>query len=118
MPRFMALYTGAPDSPAQRQWNALSPDQQAARNQQAMQAWGAWVERHRSAIVDMGAPLGKTLLADTDGIRTTTNAIAAYVIVEAADHEAAANMFLNHPHFAIFPGTGVEIMPCLPMPGM
>jgi hypothetical protein len=26
-------------------------------------------------------------------------------------------MFENHPHFAIFPGEAVEIMPVLPIPG-
>jgi hypothetical protein len=26
-------------------------------------------------------------------------------------------MFENHPHFAIFPGEAVEVMPMLPIPG-
>jgi len=25
-------------------------------------------------------------------------------------------MFIDHPHFRIFPGLGVEVMPCLPVP--
>jgi len=29
---------------------------------------------------------------------------------------AAAKMFEHHPHFLIFPGEGVEIMPVLPIP--
>ena len=33
-------------------------------------------------------------------------------------HEAAAQLFLNHPHFTIFPGESVELMECLPIPGM
>ena len=37
-------------------------------------------------------------------------------IPEAAQ-EAAAKLFENHPHFAIFPGERVEIMPVLPIPG-
>ena len=43
--------------------------------------------------------------------------IAAYVVVEADSQDAAAAMFENHPHFAIFPGDGVDVMPCLPIPG-
>ena len=43
--------------------------------------------------------------------------MTAYVIVEAESHEAAAEMFADHPHFTIFPGDAVEIMECLPMPG-
>jgi len=31
-------------------------------------------------------------------------------------HAAAARLFENHPHFAIFPGESVEIMPILPIP--
>jgi hypothetical protein len=43
--------------------------------------------------------------------------MAAYVVVQAESHDAAARMFINHPHFAIFPGDSVEIMECLPIPG-
>jgi hypothetical protein len=39
------------------------------------------------------------------------------VVVSADTHEAAARMFLQHPHFALFPGDGVEVMECLPVPG-
>jgi hypothetical protein len=42
--------------------------------------------------------------------------MAAYTVVEAESHEAAARMFENHPHFTIFPGVAVEVMECLPMP--
>ena len=42
--------------------------------------------------------------------------MAAFSIVQAESHEAAAKLFLNHPHFTIFPGDGVEIMECLPIP--
>jgi hypothetical protein len=38
------------------------------------------------------------------------------VIVEAESHEAAARLFENHPHFAIFPGDSVEIMEFVPIP--
>ena len=30
----------------------------------------------------------------------------------------AAKLFLNHPHFMIFPGDRVEVMECLPIPGL
>jgi hypothetical protein len=38
------------------------------------------------------------------------------VIVETASQEDAAKMFENHPHFAIFPGDGVDVMPVMPIP--
>ena len=43
--------------------------------------------------------------------------MTAYVIVQAENHEEAAQMFEGHPHFTIFPGEAVEVMECLPIPG-
>jgi hypothetical protein len=37
--------------------------------------------------------------------------------VRASSPEAAAKMFEGHPHFHIFPGEAVEVMPLLPVPG-
>jgi hypothetical protein len=37
-------------------------------------------------------------------------------VVCADSHEAAATLFENHPHFMIFPGESVEVMPVLPIP--
>jgi hypothetical protein len=86
------------------------------RQMAGMTAWGAWVTKHAAAIVDHGGPLGKTKRASMEGIADTKNNMAAYVIVQADSHEAAARLFENHPHFAIFPGDSVEIMECLPVP--
>jgi hypothetical protein len=36
--------------------------------------------------------------------------------VRADSHEAAARMFEKHPHFSVFPGDGIEIMPVLEIP--
>jgi hypothetical protein len=43
--------------------------------------------------------------------------MSAFVIVRANSHDAAAMLFENHPHFALFPGEAVEVMPVLPIPG-
>ena len=82
-----------------------------------MFAWRAWMQEHSAKIVDMGGPLGKTKRAARDGVSDIRNGLAAYVIVEAESHDAAARMFEGHPHFTIFPGDSVEIMECLPLPG-
>ena len=50
------------------------------------------------------------------GIADISNEMGAFTVVRAASHEAAAKMFLNHPHFTVFPGDSVEIMECLPIP--
>jgi hypothetical protein len=44
--------------------------------------------------------------------------MAGFIVVKAESHEAAARLFEGHPHFAIFPGDSVEVMECLPVPGM
>ena len=88
------------------------------RERSGMAAWIGWGERHGTSIVDQGTPLGKTKRVDAGGLSDTKNMMCGYVIVEAESHEAAARMFLDHPHFSIFPGESVEIMECLPMPKM
>lgn len=81
-----------------------------------MLAWGQWVETHEAAIVDTGAPLGKTKRISGQGIADMKNAMVAYAIVQADSHQAAARLFEKHPHFMIFPGESVEVMECLPIP--
>ena len=42
---------------------------------------------------------------------------SVFELPNADSHEAAAKIFESHPHFTIFPGDSVEIMPVLPIPG-
>jgi hypothetical protein len=117
MKNFMAVYTGSVTSAAHEKWNALSEAERAERQSAGMKAWMEWGAKHQSAIVANGGPLGKTKRAGRDGITDIKNNLAAYTVVRAESHEAAAKMFENHPHFTIFPGDSVEIMECLPIPG-
>lgn len=117
MKQFLAVYTGSDAARKASGWDALSDTEQQARQQQGVQAWGAWVQAHQDAIVDVGTPLGKTLRVSVQGVEGIRNALAAFTVVQAQSHEAAAKMFENHPHFTIFPGDSVEIMECLPLPG-
>lgn len=116
MKRFMAVYTGSATSPSRAQWDRLDPDERARRQAAGMRAWREWASAHQAAIVDGGGPLGRTKRAAQDGISDTRNDLAAYVIVQAESHDAAARLFESHPHFTIFPGDAVEIMECLPVP--
>lgn len=116
MKNFLAIYMGSPTSENAKRWNALSPDEQKARSEKGMKAWQAWGEKNQASIVEHGAPLGKTKKADPIGIRDIKNQMAAYTIVRAESHDAAVKLFIEHPHFTIFPGDSVEVMECLPMP--
>lgn len=112
----MALYGGSKQS--FEAYKALDEKMRKERDQEGMRAWMKWGEEHKDAIVDNGAPLGKTKRISKDGIADTRNEIGAYTIVQAESHEDAAKLFENHPHFTVFPGEWVEVMECLPMPKM
>jgi hypothetical protein len=114
---YLAVFLGSKNSPKWTAWNALSETERRAREQQGMAAWKAWAEKHQSSIVGMGGPLGKTKSIDLGGVADIANQMGAYTVVRAASHEAAAKLFENHPHFAIFPGESIEVMPVLPIPG-
>jgi hypothetical protein len=114
---YLAVFLGSKSSPQMAAWNALSPSERQAKEREGMAAWKAWVEKHHGAILEMGGPLGKTKKVDPKGVTDIANELGAFTVVRAASHEAAAKMFENHPHFAIFPGERVEIMPVLPIPG-
>jgi len=114
---FLAVFLGSRVSPKWAAWNALSEADRRAKEQQGMAAWRAWVEKHQAVIVAMGGPLGKTKKVDSSGVADISNEMGAFTVVRAGSHEAAAKLFDDHPHFAIFPGERVEIMPILPIPG-
>jgi hypothetical protein len=116
MKNYLAIYVGTREALEKSGWTALGEAERKSREARGVAAWGQWVERNASAIVDRGSPCGKTKQVSVDGIQDTTNNIAAYVIVRAESHADAARLFENHPHFAILPGHAVEIMECLPMP--
>jgi len=68
-------------------------------------------------IVEVGGPLGKTKKVSQAGIEDVSNDMGAFTVVRADSHQAAAKLFEQHPHFTIFPGEAIEIMPVLPIPG-
>jgi hypothetical protein len=114
---FLAVFLGSKTSPQRKSWDALPEDQRRTKEREGMAAWFAWVEKHRANIVAMGGPLGKTKQVTQRGIEDTSNHLGAFTVVRADSHEAAAKLFEHHPHFAIFPGDSVQIMPVLPIPG-
>ncbi len=116
MKNFLAVFLGTPAALAR--WNDLGPDERKSREAAGLAAWHAWADRHQASIVAMGGPLGKTKNISPAGIADVRNAMAAYTVVRAESHEAAAKMFEGHPHFTIFPGESVDVMEVLPIPGM
>jgi len=113
---YLAIFLGSKNGEKWKAWNALGPAERRAKEQEGMAAWKAWADKHQSAIVSMGGPLGSTKKVSAGGIGDIANELGAFTVVRADSHEAAARLFEKHPHFAIFPGDSVEVMPVLSIP--
>jgi hypothetical protein len=111
MKKFLVLYK-APASGFEQMQKA-TPEQQKA----GMEAWMAWGKKAQSAIVDMGAPLGKSLRVTKGGTSPSTNDLGGYSILQAESKEALAETLKGHPHFMMPDGT-IEVVEMMPIPGM
>ena len=114
---YLAVFLGSKASPRRAAWDALPENDRRAKEREGIAAWKAWVDKNQAELVTIGGPLGKTKTVTADGIHDTSNQMAAFTVVRAESHEAAAKLFEKHPHFSIFPGDAVEIMPVLAIPG-
>lgn len=114
---YLAVFLGSKNSPRMQAWMAMPEAERRAKEREGLAAWKAWIAQHHAAISTMGGPLGKTMRITERGVAAASNAIGGFMVVRADSHEAAARLFENHPHFTIFPGESVEVMPVLPIPG-
>jgi hypothetical protein len=86
---------------------------EATRKEQSdkmMQDWNTWMTDHASSILDKGLPLGKTKRVEGGTITDIKNDLNWYLVVTADSHEAAAEMFKDHPHLVQIPSSYVEVM--------
>ncbi len=114
---YLGVFLGSKTSPRRAAWDGLPEGDRRAKEREGMAAWKAWVEKHQSSIVAMGGPLGKTKKVSHNGIQDSSNHMCAFTVVRADSHEAVAKLFEKHPHFTIFPGESIEVMPVMPIPG-
>jgi hypothetical protein len=111
MKKFLVLYK-APLTSFDQMMKA-TPEQQKA----GMEAWMVWGKKAAASIVDMGAPLGKTLKVTPSGSSPTRNDLGGYSIMQGESKEAVAETLKGHPHFMTPDGT-IEIVELMPIPGM
>jgi hypothetical protein len=104
MSKFMYLYRGpSPD---------LTPEQGAER----MAAFGAWMDKVGTALVDVGSPFGPGGSVRDDGTDGAAGGLIGYSIVEADDLAAAKAFTDGLPSLSGSDGTcAVEIFELLPM---
>jgi len=115
MKSYLAVFTGSPD--AMQNWQKLPQAERDKKEQQGTSAWKKWKDEHAPSIVEVGGPLSRTKRISKNGIADVRNNLGAFIIVKANSQDDAAQMFLDHPHFTVFPGDGVEVMEVLPIPG-
>jgi hypothetical protein len=112
--RYLAIFTGSPDAMAR--WQALPEGERNKRQAEGISAWKKWATDHAASIVEMGGPLSRTKRISADGVADVRNNLSAFTIVRAQSQDGAARLFIDHPHFTVFPGDGVEVMEVLPIP--
>jgi hypothetical protein len=111
MKKFLVLYK-APTASFEQMMKA-TPEQQKA----GMEGWMAWSKKAGSSIVDMGAPLGKSLRVSPGGASPTVNDLGGYSILQGESKEALAETLKGHPHF-MTPDGFIEVVELMPIPGM
>jgi len=114
MPRFLAVYTMKPENVAR--FRSLPKAEQDAVDAAGLKQWLNWEKANAASFADKGGMVGKTRRVTKDGIGDAQNVFCGYIVVRAESIDAAARLFENHPHFMIFPGDGIDIMPFMTGP--
>ena len=114
MKKFFALFA-IPAAVVENWKKTTDPAKAKAMSDDMMKAWDKWMKDHEKDIVDKGQPLGKTKRVTAQKISDVRNDLNFYVIVKADSHEAAAELFEDHPHLQI-PESSVEVMDIPEMP--
>lgn len=108
MAKYLVLYRAAVS--AQEQMASGTAEQAQA----GMDLWMQWATKAGSAITDMGSPLQSVTTVGTAGLPV----IGGFSILEANDADALTALLDDHPHFHAPGDTGIEVLECLPIPGM
>lgn len=88
MSKFIFVYRG-PATPMDQFTEAQGVEQMAA--------WGAWMGKIGSALLDGGAPFGNRTSVCDDGSTGPAADLTGYTVVEAASLEAATALADGHP---------------------
>lgn len=112
MKKFLVLYRASHSG--FEQMMKATPEQQKA----GMDAWMAWGQKAKGAIVDMGAPLGKAVKVGKAGdVAASPNDLGGYSILQGESKEQLAKQLEGHPHF-MMPDGWIEIVDIMAVPGM
>ena len=110
MKKFLALFTCAENSKNHEKWKKLSTLEQKDRTSRGFEAQEKWNQKYKGQIISESGDLGKVISVNKSGGQSIPSKMGKFMVVQAESLDEAASMFLDHPHFAIFPGDGVEII--------
>lgn len=111
MKKYLAIFTCAENSENHLAWKRLSVDERNDRIQKGEVAKARWQAAFGKQVVLEISSLGeKTKRVNSSGVHEIASQMGAFAVVLAPSHDEAAKMFLDHPHFALFPGDGVEVL--------
>ena len=100
---YLAIFLGSKTSPKRKAWDALPEAERRAKEREGIAAWKAWVEKHQSAIVGMGGPLGKTKKVTERGIGDVSNELGAFTVVRAEFARSGGEALRKPPPLHNFP---------------
>ncbi len=105
MTRFLLIYKAE---------TSQVPDTPEARDE-AMAAWGAWMEKAGPHIVDPGNPVGKSWTVTGSGASEGGNTppIMGYSILDCDSMEAACALAADNP--MVLGGGQIEVTPIVPI---
>jgi hypothetical protein len=109
MAKFMILYR-ATTSVRDQMANA-TPEQRKA----GMDAWMVWAGKAGDAVVDLGTPLAPT--THVGAAAAGGEDVCGYSILQAASAQDITNLLDGHPHLEM-PGSSIDVLEMLSMPGM
>jgi hypothetical protein len=112
MKKFLVLYKAS--AAEFKKAMSATPEEQKA----GMDAWMSWGGKAAKALVDMGAPLGKSMRVTSSAASAVTTDLGGYSIMQAESQEALVATLKGHPHFMMGPESFIEITEIMPIPGM
>ena len=89
-------------------WAKTSEEERKKEEEKFKHEWDMWLAKHATSIKNTIA-LGKTKRVEKGAITDVKNGAMLSSYVEAESHEAAAEIFKDHPHLQL-PGASIEIM--------
>ena len=111
MNKYLVLYKSSVS--AKEQMGRGSPEQAKA----GMDLWMSWAKKAGAAIIDLGMPLGNGLTVTEGGTRPSDSQVVGFSILQGESIKAIADLLKGHPHFRA-PGSSIEVLESLPMPGL